>query len=271
MPQHCCRTDSNGWKPARDYQTCGLYKPPDTCRFAGPNDYRCTMPVGTTTALIIRTMKMYGIPYKMVLIDRGVFGLHLDVVITAQHMPQLVALFSMEDLRLIAHNLEAEENAIYEAFTAELGVLYDTKPSRYDRRQQIGQLAARILEEDAFESGEVYMTMARPETTTRRTRPFVDFLRRLHGFGPEKPDTSDIPSIPLEMPTLVQGPRRNRDVHNAYDRLRLKRRHNGRRRSEPSREKRHTVTTTPPAAQPSASATTAPQYDWTNTVRKTWL
>ena len=90
------------------------------------------MPVGTTTALIIRTMRLYGIPFRMYLIDRGTFGLHLDVVIRVRNMPQLVGLFTMEDIRLIANNLEEEEKAIYEAFRSEIGVLPDPNP-QYDR------------------------------------------------------------------------------------------------------------------------------------------
>ena len=126
-------------KAAQDYQTCGQYTPPDTCRYAGADDYRCTMPVGTTTALIIRTMRLYGIPFRMYLIDRGTFGLHLDVMIRARNMPQLVGLFTMEDIRLIANNLEEEEKAIYEAFRSEIGVLPDPNP-QYDRQRQLGRI-----------------------------------------------------------------------------------------------------------------------------------
>ena len=62
---------------------------------------------------LIRTMKLYRIPFELVLIDRGPIGLHLDMVLNKQDMPQLIDLFTMEDLDVIVSNLEQEECAIY--------------------------------------------------------------------------------------------------------------------------------------------------------------
>ena len=192
-------------KAAQDYQTCGQYTPPDTCRYVGADDYRCTMPVGSTTALIIRTMRFYGIPFRMYLIDRGTFGLHLDVVIHAQNMPQLVGLFTMEDLRLIANNLEEEEKAIYEAFRSEIGVLPDPNP-QYDRRRQLGHIVQWINQHDAFESGEIYLTSARTDETIKQTRPFTEFLRCLNGFESDRPLREFVPTHHREKPVSARGP-----------------------------------------------------------------
>ena len=258
------QNDRFDWlKAAGDYRTCGQYTPPDTCRYAGADDYRCTMPVGTTTALIIRTMRIYGIPFRMLLVDRGTFGLHLDVTIRSQNMPQLIGLFTMEDLRLIAHNLEAEENAIYNAFKTEIGISYDPPPARYDRRRQLGRIMARVTQEDAFESGEIYLTSARTEETVQRTRPFTQFLRRLHGFGPEHLFPGNVPPHG-EKPILARGPRDVTRRAKGYDRLRLKRQHQSERRNNLRAESQY-------AELPTSSSTTPAPVKWHESAQKTWF
>ena len=230
------------------------------------------MPVGSTTALIIRTMRFYGIPFRMYLIDRGTFGLHLDVVIHAQNMPQLVGLFTMEDLRLIANNLEEEEKAIYEAFRSEIGVLPDPNP-QYDRRRQLGHIVQWINQHDAFESGEIYLTSARTDETIKQTRPFTEFLRRLNGFESDRTLREYVPTHHREKPVSARGPR-SHPVN--YDRLRLKRRHDRRSTITKNLRARRDVSqpaaTAPCSPRTDARAVAAPAaQDWTHDGHKTWL
>ena len=221
-------------------------------------------------------MRVYGIPL-MLLVDRGTFGLHLNVTINSQNMPQLIGLFMMEDLRLIVNNLEAEENAIYEAFKTEIGISYDPPPARYDRRRQLGRIMARVTQQDTFESGEIYLTLARTEETVQRTRPFTQFLRRLHGFGPEHLFPGDIPPHG-DKPILARGLRDVRRQAHGCDRLRLKRRHQTATRTKNLRaESQHAeipassgIATTHQAPVQGAQMTSTPGT-WNKHVQKTWF
>ena len=206
---------------ARDYQACGAYTVPDTCRYSGLNSYRCTMPLGISMGPLIRTMKLYRIPFNLVLIDRGPIGLHLDLVLNKWDLPQLIDLFTMEDLNIIVSNLEQEERAIYESFRLELTNLPNSTFTM-TTKAVLGKFVKRICSQDIFESGELYTTAMRSPDDEEETQPLVAFLHNLQGLAENMALSG---TGKMDKPITATGPRRVRcETANSenYDQLQLR-------------------------------------------------
>ena len=205
---------------ARDYQTCA-YSAPDTCRYSGFNSYRCTMPIGTSMRPLICTMKLYRILFDLVLIDRGPIKLHLDMVLNKQDMPQLIDLFTMEDLKVIVSNLEQEERAIYKSFRLELTDL--PRPAfTTTNKAVLGRFVKRICSQDISELGELYATELRSPGDDEETQPLVAFLHNLQGLAE---NTALSGTGKMDKPITATGPRRVRHEtanFENYDHLQLR-------------------------------------------------
>ena len=216
------RSGKFNWiRVARDYQACGAYTAPDTCQYSGLSSYRCTMPIGTSMGPLIQTMKLYRILFDLVLIDHGPIGLHLDLVLHKRDMPQLIDLFTMEDLNIIVSNLEQEERAIYKSFRLELTNLPDPTFTTTNKAVP-GKFVKRICSQDIFESGELYTMELRFPDDDEETQPLVAFLHNLQGLAK---NTVLSGTGKMDKPITATGPRCVRhEMANSenYDHLQLR-------------------------------------------------
>ena len=179
------------------------------------------MPIGTSMGPLMHTMKLYRIPFDLVLIDRGPIRLHWDMVLNKWDMPQLIDQFTMEDLNMIVSNLEQEERAIYKSFKLEL-----TDPLSpaftTTNKAVLGRFVKRICSQDIFESGELYATELRSPGDDKETQALVAFLGNLQGLAE---NTALSGTGKMDKPITATGPRcvRHEMAHfEKYDCLQLR-------------------------------------------------
>ena len=96
---------------ANEYQRCLLSAPPDTCRQVNEKTV-CTLPVEGIMTMIIRIMIIYNINFGVKLIDRGDFGLHIDIELSPHEVLRLASLFERESIEEVVQELAHYKKSI---------------------------------------------------------------------------------------------------------------------------------------------------------------
>ena len=133
-PLQCwARLQSRGlnWlRLAREYNESFEYDFPDTCRYTS-NAFRCTVPLSSHLATILRTLTFYDLHYQLKVSDRGPYGLHLDFIMNLNDVANLMDLFSAESPLQFQQQVWDYEESIYESLKTEV---YGLPKVQYDRR-----------------------------------------------------------------------------------------------------------------------------------------
>ena len=140
---------------------------PNTCRFAG-TQYRCTLPLNGQFATLVRLMSSVNVEPGMALIDRGPYGVHLDMRLSRDSVLILIEALQMNTPRMLADMIDGHIRRIEESITAELG---ESKPPysvhHVDPRETIRGIMENVATEDIYYATDLYPSRRRPSSYAR--------------------------------------------------------------------------------------------------------
>ena len=140
---------------------------PNTCRFAG-TQYRCTLPLNGQFATLVRLMSSVNVEPGIAMIDRGPYGVHLDMRLSRDSVLTLIEALQMNTPGMLADMIDGRIRRIEESITVELG---ESKPPysvhHVDPREAIRGIMENVATEDIYYATELYPSRRRPISHAR--------------------------------------------------------------------------------------------------------
>ena len=175
---------------------------PDTCRYAG-QEYRCTVPLNGQFATLLRVMQIFDIDTRMVLVDRGPYGVHLDLRLRRLSVLDLIEVLRSNTPGVITSMINNRVRQIEDSIEVELR---RKKPPytvhHVDPREVIRGIMSSIATEDAFYTSELYPSRQYPMSDTRLLDPLNETF--MAGIG-NASETSGIGARMSEVQKFVSN------------------------------------------------------------------